>query len=159
MNTQRLAAGTILYTDNGDALKVSRLLGAGGQGEVYEVEQGGLHYALKWYYPPPRDARSQAQAQEQRRALKEYIIPKGVPDPRFLWSLAFVDGELGSGTFGYLMRLLDAGFETLERLVCGRVATDDRVLATAALGIVDAFRNAPPIRRGLQGHQPWRLRL
>ena len=140
MNMQRLAAGTILYTDNGDALKVSRLLGAGGQGEVYEVEQGGMRYALKWYYAPPRDPRSQAQAQEQRRALKEYIIPKGIPDPRFLWPLAFVDGELGSGTFGYLMRLLDAGFETIERLVCGRVATNDRVLATAALGIVDAFR-------------------
>jgi DNA-binding helix-hairpin-helix protein with protein kinase domain len=137
---QRLVQGTIVHTDDGDAIKVLGLLGAGGQGEVYEAEQGGTRYALKWYYPPPRDARAQAQAQEQRAALKEYIIPKGAPDPRFVWPLAFVEGPHGSGTFGYLMNLWKPGFETLEKLVCGRLHVDDRALATAALGIVDAFR-------------------
>jgi DNA-binding helix-hairpin-helix protein with protein kinase domain len=139
--TQRLPKGTILHTDDGERLRVLDLLGAGGQGEVYDVDQGGTHYALKWYYPPPRDPRAQAQAQEQRAALREYILPKGAPDPRFVWPLAFVEGEPGSGTFGYLMQLWKPGYETLERLVCGRVpSASDRILATASLGIVDAFR-------------------
>jgi DNA-binding helix-hairpin-helix protein with protein kinase domain len=137
---QRLAQGTLLHTDDGEPVKVLRVLGAGGQGEVYEVDQNGARYALKWYYPPARDARAQAQAQEQRAALRDYILPKGAPDPRFVWPLAFVEGPPGSGTFGYVMKLWSPGFETLEKLVCGRVPTDDRVLATAALGIVDAFR-------------------
>jgi DNA-binding helix-hairpin-helix protein with protein kinase domain len=140
MTMQRLAQGTILHTDNGDRVKVLTLLGAGGQGEVYEVDQDGTRYALKWYYPPQRDARAQAQAQEQRAALRDYILPKGAPDARFVWPLAFVEGEPGSGTFGYMMQLWKPGFETLEKLVCGRVKTNDRVLTTTALGIVDAFR-------------------
>lgn len=135
-----LTPGTILHTDAGDPLRVLQLLGAGGQGEVYEVDQSGTRYALKWYYAPRRDPRSQAQAQEQRVAVKEYIIPKGAPDQHFLWPIAFVEGEHGTGTFGYLMRLIEPGYETLERLICGRVKTDDRTLATAAIGIVDAFR-------------------
>ena len=30
--------------------KVVAFLGAGGQGEVYDVECNGQHYALKWYF-------------------------------------------------------------------------------------------------------------
>jgi DNA-binding helix-hairpin-helix protein with protein kinase domain len=137
---QRLPEGKMLDTDAGERVRVLRLLGAGGQGEVYEVDQDGARYALKWYYPPARDARAQAQAQEQRAALRDYILPKGAPDPRFVWPLAFLEGPAGSGTFGYLMNLWKPGYETLERLVCGHTKTNDRVLATAALGIVDAFR-------------------
>lgn len=136
----RLAQGTLLTTDGGESLRVIKLLGAGGQGEVYEVDQAGQRYALKWYFAPGRDPKSQVQAQQQREALKTYIIPRGAPDQRFVWPLAFVDGAPGSGVFGYLMQLWPAGYETLERLVCGLVRTNDRVLATAALGIVDAFR-------------------
>jgi DNA-binding helix-hairpin-helix protein with protein kinase domain len=129
-----------LQTDDGDEVAVGRLLGAGGQGEVYEVTVAGRKLALKWYYPPARDAASQARAQEQRSALRDYIIPKGPPDARFVWPLSFVEGPRGSGTFGYVMEQWEPRFETLEKLVCGRVPTDDRVLATAALGIADAFR-------------------
>ena len=137
---ERLAQGTLLTTDAGETLRVLRLLGAGGQGEVYEVDRSGQRYALKWYFAPPRDPKAQLAAQQQRDALKSYIIPRGAPDQRFVWPLDFVEGEPGSGTFGYVMRLWPPGYETLERLVCGRVPTSDRVLATAALGIVDAFR-------------------
>ena len=137
---ERLPHGTLLTTDSGQTLKVLGLLGAGGQGEVYEVDQSGQRYALKWYFAPTRDPRSQLQAQQQRDALKTYIIPRGAPDQRFVWPLDFVDAEHGTGTFGYVMQLWPAGYETLERLVCGRVPTSDRILATAALGIVDAFR-------------------
>src|SRR5262249_40300088 len=90
--TQPLPQGTILQADGGDSRRELDLLGAGGQGEVYAVDQSAARYALKWYYPPPRDPRAQAQAQEQRAALRDYILPKGPPDARFVWPLAFVEG-------------------------------------------------------------------
>ena len=36
---------------NGRKVKVVKLLGQGGQGAVYDVEENGRHYALKWYLP------------------------------------------------------------------------------------------------------------
>lgn len=49
MNGQ-LQAGTTLVSDAGVPYNVVSLLGAGGQGEVYEVESSGIHKALKWYF-------------------------------------------------------------------------------------------------------------
>jgi DNA-binding helix-hairpin-helix protein with protein kinase domain len=134
-----LRAHTELVTDDGESVRVVRLLGAGGQGEVYEVDVEGRTLALKWYYPA-RDAAGMSRAQEQRVALRDYLIPKGAPDERFVWPLAFVEGPRGSGTFGYLMQVWEPRFQTFEKLVCGRVPVDDRILATTALGVVDAFR-------------------
>ena len=45
-----LKAGTILTSESGTKYTIKRFRGAGGQGEVYEVESGGKLYALKWYY-------------------------------------------------------------------------------------------------------------
>ena len=45
-----LKAGTILTSESGNKYVVKQMLGAGGQGEVYDVENGGKHFALKWYY-------------------------------------------------------------------------------------------------------------
>ena len=44
----QLKNGTILTSESGNKYKVVSLLGAGGQGEVYDVKCGGNHYALKW---------------------------------------------------------------------------------------------------------------
>lgn len=46
----QLKNGTILTSECGNKYKVSCLLGAGGQGEVYDVVCDGQHYALKWYF-------------------------------------------------------------------------------------------------------------
>lgn len=50
MNGQ-LQPGTVLTSQAQVHYKVLSLLGAGGQGEVYEVEAGSTRMALKWYYP------------------------------------------------------------------------------------------------------------
>ena len=71
-----LKAGTILTSESGNKYVVEKLLGAGGQGEVYDVENGGQHFALKWYYP--RTATS------QQKAILENLISKGKPDDTFL---------------------------------------------------------------------------
>ena len=44
-----LAKGTVLHAQSGCSYTVNALLGAGGQGEVYDVSTGGSHFALKWY--------------------------------------------------------------------------------------------------------------
>ena len=45
----QLKNGAILTSESGNKYTVVNLLGAGGQGEVYDVECDGKHYALKWY--------------------------------------------------------------------------------------------------------------
>ena len=50
MNGQ-LQPGTVLVSQAQISYKVLALLGAGGQGEVYEVETEGTKMALKWYFP------------------------------------------------------------------------------------------------------------
>lgn len=44
----QLKNGTILTSESGNKYEVVNLLGAGGQGEVYDVKCNGSHYALKW---------------------------------------------------------------------------------------------------------------
>ncbi|MEI3266279.1 MAG: hypothetical protein V8R85_03745 [Frisingicoccus sp.] len=91
----QLKNGTIL-TSEWRIDEIVSLLGAGGQGEVYDVKCGGSHYALKWYFKGSATAR--------QKKILETIVAKGSPDPCFLWPMGMVipaQGEL----FGYIMPL------------------------------------------------------
>lgn len=72
-----LKNGTILSSDSGNKYIVQKFLGAGGQGEVYDVECNGKHYALKWYYKHT--------ATTAQKNILENLVAKGKPDERFLW--------------------------------------------------------------------------
>ena len=47
---EQLRPGTVITTQAQISYRVVSLLGAGGQGEVYDVEADGQHKALKWYF-------------------------------------------------------------------------------------------------------------
>lgn len=135
-----LKPGQLLVSGDGLVVEVLERIGAGGQGEVYRVQVDSKQYALKWYYHPTTKAQH-ALAQEQRRALTEYLLCNTPPDQRFLWPLAFVDEPEGR-TYGYLMELLPSRFQGLESLVLGqmRPVPSFRVLCRAAIGLAECFR-------------------
>ena len=67
-----LKNGTILTSESGNKYKIVSFLGSGGQGEVYDVECNGSHYALKWYF--------KGSATPRQKKMLEAIIAKGAPD-------------------------------------------------------------------------------
>ena len=103
-----LKTGTILKSESGTTYKVISMLGAGGQGEVYDVESGGKHYALKWYFKGSATAR--------QKKLLETIIAKGSPDKSFLWPIELVDPPQ-SPVFGYIMDLRPKNYKSIVDLM------------------------------------------
>lgn len=78
----QLKNGTILTSESGNKYEVVSLLGAGGQGEIYDVKCGSNHYALKWYF--------KGSATERQKKILETIIAKGSPDECFLWPMELI---------------------------------------------------------------------
>lgn len=95
----KLTTGTQIKLRNGSNCRIKKLLGAGGQGEVYLVDYNGKDYALKWYTIQYTDAFYEN---------LERNIKNGSPSPAFLWPEALSERQPGS--FGYLMKLRPAGY-------------------------------------------------
>ena len=110
--------------------RIQRLLGSGGQGEVYEATLDGQAMALKWYHP-------QAATQTQRKAL-ESLVTKGPPDRSFLWPLDLVTAP-DLPHFGYLMPLRDPRYRGIADLMKGKIDPTFRTLATAGMNLANSF--------------------
>ena len=110
--------------------RVERLLGAGGQGEVYRATVGGSALALKWYY-------DHAATGKQWATLRS-LIDAGAPDARFLWPVELVTGASGPG-FGYLMALRKPRYKRISDLLVRRVTPSFRSLATAGAHLAEGF--------------------
>lgn len=141
-----LDKGTRLTTDDGEEIEVDRMLGAGGQGEVYRVTTPRGNRALKWYYP--------ACATSEQEDIVKDLVARGFDDDRFLWPTAYVPAEVRSevpaevpaelpstpGRFGYLMDLRPDRFKGLPDLFRRRLHTTTRALLAASLYTVEAYQ-------------------
>ncbi|MDE6663681.1 MAG: protein kinase, partial [Lachnospiraceae bacterium] len=73
----QLKSGTLLKSESGNEYTVIKLLGSGGQGEVYSVNSNNKTYALKWYYKNT--------ATKNQKEILDNLIQTGSPDTSFLW--------------------------------------------------------------------------
>lgn len=107
-----------------------KMLGTGGQGEVWLATLDGADVAVKVYH---RHTATKAQLE-----VIERLVGAGAPARYFLWPLSIVDDE-AAGTFGYVMELREPRFRTSEDFMARRVEPSFRALMTAAWQLSDGF--------------------
>lgn len=129
--SQLLQSGQRAQSASGQPCTIGRLLGGGGQGEVYAAEWCGRPAAVKWYY-------AGSATPEQREALSE-LVRLGSPAAEFLWPEDLVEAA-GTPGFGYIMRLREPRFRSLNDYVAGRFHPRNIPLITAAMGLTKAMR-------------------
>lgn len=115
---------------DGTRLVAEKLLGAGGQGEVWRAMDGGQPVAVKIYHPH--------MASPEQRLMIERLIDKGSPAAQFLWPTALVE-DTHARTYGYVMPIREARFRALEDFMARRVEPSLRALLTAGMQLTDAF--------------------
>lgn len=126
-----LKAGTILTSESGNKYVVKNLLGAGGQGEVYDVENGGKHYALKWYYNHT--------ATTSQKNILENLIAKGSPDETFLWPEDLIYKKTGE-PFGYIMALRPKNYRSIVDLMKRKAEPSFYTLCKAAFNLTKGYQ-------------------
>ena len=144
-----LKIGQEVEMEYGGKAKVLSVIGSGGQGIVYLVEFNGMKWALKWY-----DVDKIKRPKEFRKNLKDNISD-GAPSNKFLWP-KYLTKENEDGTFGYIMELKPASFDSFVDILntyklevdplTGRATkrpvrfTNLYAMVTAVINIVNAFR-------------------
>ncbi len=126
-----LKASSILTSTSSMQYKVIKFLGAGGQGEVYDVECKGKHYALKWYY--------KHMATREQRAILENLIVKGAPDSSFLWPQDLVIRE-SERSFGYIMPLRPNNYKSIVDMMKRRAEPSFYALCRAAYNLTNGYQ-------------------
>lgn len=115
---------------DGARIVANKLLGAGGQGEVWHATDNGQPVAAKIYH-------KHTATTDQKQVL-ERLVANGPPAPQFLWPLAMIH-DPSQGTFGYTMPLREPNFRALEDFMARRVEPSMRALLTAGLQLADGF--------------------
>ena len=129
MTISMLQSGHQLTSVHQITYKVEKLLGSGGQGEVYEVTSGGRRYALKWYH--------EHMATPSQKQIIEKLVQNGKPDERFLWP---IDRIASQKTFGYIMELRPSSYKSIVDLMKRKAEPSFRALCTAGYHLADCFQ-------------------
>ena len=127
----QLKAGTFLTSESSTKYKVVSLLGAGGQGEVYDVESSGKHYALKWYF--------KHMATKEQKAILDNLVAKGSPDASFLWPQDIIFKNYGA-PFGYIMPLRPKNFKSIVDMMKRRAEPSFYALCRAAYNLTSGYQ-------------------
>lgn len=127
----QLKTGTLLVSESSNTYKVISLLGAGGQGEVYDVELNGKHYALKWYYKHI--------ATKEQKNIIDNLVSKGAPDSTFLWPQDIVFSEFGQ-PFGYIMPLRPSNYKSIVDMMKRRAEPSFYTLCRAAYNLTYGYQ-------------------
>ncbi len=113
----------------GNTYTIKALLGAGGQGEVYQVtDKQGKNRALKWYY--------EKMASPEQKSVLEKLIRHGSPSSSFLWPEDLISR---GKTFGYIMPLRPKNYSSIDDLVKRKVEPSFMNLSRIAFNLTKGY--------------------
>lgn len=126
----QLKIGTVLTSESSNKYKVISMLGSGGQGEVYDVECNGKHYALKWYF--------KHMATQEQKGILDNLISRGAPDSSFLWPQDLIFKSIGE-PFGYIMPLRPKNYKSIVDMMKRRAEPSFYALCRAAYNLTNGY--------------------
>ena len=125
----RFSKGDYFEFDN-KKITILDLLGSGGQGEVYLVDDGEKQYAFKYYIDTP--------TADFKYNLKNNII-KGSPSNNFLWPKEYI--EFDDGSCGYLMDIRPKSYVSFVSYLTGKNQfKSERILLNWCIELVKSFK-------------------
>lgn len=126
----QLKEGIVLTSVSGSKYTIQKMLGAGGQGEVYSVICGKAQYALKWYFKHT--------ATSNQKSILENLITKGKPDACFLWPMDLI--EQSESAFGYIMELRPKEYKSIVDLMKRRAEPSFYNLCKVAFNLTRGYQ-------------------
>ena len=126
----QLKSGTLLKSESGNEYSVIKLLGSGGQGEVYSVISNNKTYALKWYYKNT--------ATKNQKEILDNLIQTGAPDPSFLWPQDMIFKTYGE-SFGYIMPLRPKNYKSIVDMMKRKAEPSFYCLCKAAYNLTKGY--------------------